>query len=476
MKKIINIIQNVGQFRSLFLVFLLTLITGCKQSTSETSLDNILERKQVNVGTLFGPNSYYIGAKGAQGFEYELAKSYAQSLGVELNIVPTYSLDELFSKLEQGEVDILAAGLAVTEQRRKRFRFAPSYKNVSQKLVFKQGRAWPRSIEDVDAPITVVKHSSHEENLQQLQRQYANLDVASTDVFDSDELLAQVIEGRIDFTVADSHSLALKRRYYPELSVAFTIDTAKPIAWAISQNSDDALLASLVEFFGDRHTNGMILALDDKYYGHVQDFNYVDTRAFIGAIEHKLPQYAHLFQRYSKSIDWRLLAALSYQESHWNPHARSYTGVRGMMMLTLPTAKQMGVVNRLDSEQSIRGGAQYLARLMARVPARIQDPDRRWFALAAYNIGWGHLEDARRLTEQQGGDPDRWIDVKERLVLLQQRKYYQHTRYGFARGSEAVDYVENIRAYYDTLVYMAQKSRLFDTESKVVNSDVSAAP
>jgi membrane-bound lytic murein transglycosylase F len=157
-------------------------------------------------------------------------------------------------------------------------------------------------------------------------------------------------------------------------------------------------------------------------------------------------------------VDWRLLAAIGYQESHWDPDATSRTGVRGIMMLTQRTATQLGVNNRLDPEQSIEGGARYFLRMHRRVPARIQEPDRTWMALAAYNMGYGHLEDARVLTQKQGGDPDLWLDVNERLPLLSQEKWYRQTRYGYARGYEAKQYVENIRSYFDTLIWMETRS------------------
>lgn len=147
---------------------------------------------------------------------------------------------------------------------------------------------------------------------------------------------------------------------------------------------------------------------------------------------------------------------MAYQESHWDPEAVSPTGVRGMMMLTRATASDLGIETRTDAEQSINGGARYFASLLSRIPARIQEPDRKWMALASYNIGLGHLEDARRITEREGYNPDLWIDVKKHLPLLRQKKYYKNTRFGYARGNEAVNYVENIRRYYDSLLWLEQ--------------------
>jgi len=149
------------------------------------------------------------------------------------------------------------------------------------------------------------------------------------------------------------------------------------------------------------------------------------------------------------------LAAIGYQESHWKARARSRTGVRGLMMLTRTTAKEMGVKNRLNAEQSIKGGSAYFAKLKKRFE-HINEPDRTWIALAAYNVGAGHVRDAQKITEKQGGDPERWMDLKERLPLLAQKKYYKKTQFGFARGYEPVEYVQNIRRFYDLLVWREQ--------------------
>ena len=455
---------------SLFLLAV-TVISGCKPVDEPPGLQAILDRGYINVGTIFGPNSYYLDAHGPAGFEYELAKKYADYLGVQLKIVPSYNLEELFPKLDAGDVDFLAAGLAVTPKRLARYDFAPSYDEVSQKLVFKQGNVRPRRLADLTGSFMVTSSSSHAENLVLLKEAHSNLTWQETSELDSEELLVKVLAGELDYTIADSHSLAINRRYYPEISIGFTIKKPAPLAWLVSKKGDDSILASLIEFFGQVHQDGTLLALDDKYYGHVEQFDYVDTRMFIKAIQDKLPLYQNLFVKHNQELDWRLLAAISYQESHWEPKARSYTGVRGMMMLTLATAKQMGIKSRLDVEQSISGGAKYFKKLINLMPDRIPNPDRVWFALASYNVGFGHLNDARIITERMGGDPDRWVEVKTRLPLLKQKKYYKQTKYGYARGEEPVHYVENIRRYYDTLTWMDDKAN----KEKIMNKALQAA-
>lgn len=459
-------------YRYISLTLLLSLLLlGCQPVSKDVNLQRIIERGYVSVGTLYGATSYYLEADGPTGFEYELAKKYADSLGVTLKIVPSYNIDDLFPKLDSGEVDFLAASLTVTPKRREHYYFSPSYDRVSQKLVFMQGNIRPRQLLDLTGSLVVTSGSSHAENLENLKLSNSNLTWQENPDLDSEELLLQVLSGEIDYTIIDSNALAISRRYYPEISIGFTIKSPEPLAWFVSKNRDSSILASLIEFFGQVHHDGTLLALDNKYYGHIEKFNYVDTRMFIQAVERDLPKYQAIFEKHGQEIDWRLLAAISYQESHWDPKARSHTGVRGMMMLTLPTAKQMGIKSRLDAEQSIRGGAKYFKQMIDRMPDRVPSPDRLWFALASYNVGLGHLNDARKITKDQGGDPDRWVEVKSRLPLLKQKKYYKKTKYGYARGDESVNYVENIRRYYDTLEWMDEQSKTKKLQQSIALTD-----
>ncbi|MDX1390925.1 MAG: membrane-bound lytic murein transglycosylase MltF, partial [Rheinheimera sp.] len=340
-----------------------------------------------------------------------------------------------------------------------KYRASPAYRWINEVLVFKQGNTWPRSLQELTDTIVVVKDSSHVETLQQLAEQHSHLSWQQHPTLDADEILQQVVDGQIAYTLTDSNQLALNRRFYPNLSIAFTVRDNMPVSWLLSDSQDDSLYAVMIEFFGAMYQGGELIALEDRYFGHIQQFDYVDTLVFIEAIEKNLPALKNWFVHYAGELDWRLLAALSYQESHWDAKAKSPTGVRGLMMLTLPTAQQMGVTSRLDPQQSIQGGSRYLHRLVSRIPQRIAMPDRLWFALASYNIGWGHVEDARILTQRQGADPDKWLEVKQRLPLLRQKNIYQTTKYGYARGDEAVTYVDNIRRYYDTLLWVDERQQ-----------------
>ncbi len=464
--------RNLKQF--LILTCASIFMMGCQiESQPKSDLDQIRERGVLRVGTLNNQLSFYIGPDGPAGLDYELAREFANELGVQLEMKPAYRISSLYPALDNGEIDIIAAGLSQSQERIQRFRAGPAYYYVSQQLVYKPGTWRPRNLEQLlnnqdklieenegQAILRIISDSHFNKTLAAIQNEHENFQYEVDSNADVNDLLKQVSQGDLRFTVADSVEVSLSQRIYPELALAFELTEDQPISWFIRRSEDESLYALMIEFFGNQKQSGNLATLEEKYIGHIGTFDYVDTRAFIRALDSTLPKWAPLFEKYSGEFDWRLIAALGYQESHWNPTAKSPTGVRGMMMLTLPTAKSVGVTNRLDPEQSIRGGAEYLRRMVARVPDSIPEHEKIWFALASYNVGFGHMMDARRLTRAQGGNPDAWADVKDRLPLLRQKKYYSQTRYGYARGDEARNYVENIRRYYQTIIgHVEQQSR-----------------
>lgn len=428
------------------------LLVGCLQGDDASQLDKIKASGQLHIKTIFNPLTYYIDDNNRPaGLDYELLERFSDYLDVELVVHPYYSIDDMFTTPEKSPISIYAAGLSRTEKRQKKFRSSPSYYQVEQLLIYRKGNLRPRDISQIQDPIFVVKNSSHEEKIQKLIRQSPELNLTFKTVPDSEILLRQLEEGDIKLAIVNDITLAQNQYYYPHLARAFTLDAKKDIVWLMDKSADDSLANAVLEFFSIQQANGTIVRLQEKNFGHIDDFDFVDTRTFLRRVNTHLPKYQSLFQKYSGDLDWRLLAATSYQESHWNPRAKSPTGVRGMMMLTWPTAKSMGVTSRLDAEQSIRGGAKYLTNLIGRMPESIPEHAKPWFALAAYNIGFGHLMDARSITEKLGNNPDSWTDVKASIPLLQQAKWYKHTRFGYARGNEAIKYVNNIRKYYDSL-------------------------
>ena len=424
-----------------------------------SQLDRVQDKGVLTVITRNSPTTYYIGPEGPTGPEYDLAKAFADELGVELEIITPDRFSDIIPAIENGDADLAAAGLTVTESRARRVRFAPAYQQITQQLVYRtgRGRARPHSLEDLEGRmVDVVAGSSHQERLEQLKPEYPQLDWKLHRSADSEELLYLVWEGLMDYTIADSNEVTLNQRFYPELAVAFDLTEPEELAWAFPPGDDDSLYQEAVQFFEAIREDGRLEQILERHYGHAERLDYVGTRVYLRHIAKRLPEYREVFKEAAQKydLDWRLLAAIGYQESNWNPRARSPTGVRGLMMLTQRTARQMDVTNRLDPEQSIMGGARYFKHVKEKIPERIPEPDRTWLALAAYNVGFGHMEDARKITDHQGADPDKWIDVMERLPLLSQKAYYKYTRYGYARGREPVKYVQNIRSYYDILVWV----------------------
>ena len=419
-------------------------------------LERIKNDGQLIVVTRNSPTTYYEDVDGPAGLEYEMAKMFAEELGVELTLVIPDTFDDLFEQISDNRVHIAAAGLTITKDREKIFQFGPAYQEITEQLVYNIANKRPKNLKKLDGTLEVVANSSHEERLKYLQDIITDLNWKSDHELESGDLLQMVSDNIIEHTIADSNELLLNQRFLINLRVAFDVSEPQLLAWAMPKTDDKSLFREIQKFFKKIKENGELTRLIERNYGHVEDFDYVGTKIFMRHIETRLPVYQAFFEEAAaeQGLDWRLIAAMGYQESHWDPDAVSPTGVRGIMMLTLKTAKDMKVKNRLDPESSISGGAKYFKKTLERIDEDITEPDNIWMTMAAYNVGFYHVEDARIITRKLKKDPNRWIDVRESLPLLAKRKWYKQTRYGYARGWEPVRYVENIRSYYDILKWV----------------------
>jgi len=434
------------------------LVSTCAQPPS--LLEEVTALGELRVITRNSPTTYYTGANGPEGPEYDLIKGFAEYIGVKLKLETSRRFTDLIPTVETGRAHVAAAGLTMTQERSKRVDFGPAYQEVRQFIIYKLGTGRPRSIDDLlGKKIEVVAGSSYVETLADVQKIRPNLIWTENPHADLAELLTAVADQDIQYTVADSTLYKVYRNYVPEIRVGFEITMGESLAWAFPKRHDRSLIERAEMYLEHIKHNGNYDKIMDRYYGHTQRFDYVGTRTFIRDYRRRLPQYRDMFETagITTNTDWRLLTAIGYQESHWNPNAVSPTGVRGIMMLTSRTARIMDVENRTDPAESIRGGADYFARIKARIPKSIQEPDRTWFALAAYNVGYGHLQDARKITRELGKDHNSWIHVRNSLKLLAQQQWYSKTKHGYARGWEPVMYVENIRNYYDILVWLTKQ-------------------
>ncbi|WP_338884920.1 MULTISPECIES: membrane-bound lytic murein transglycosylase MltF [Xenorhabdus] len=439
----------------------------------QEQINKILARGELRVSTISSPLLSLNSKNEPTGFDYELVKRFADYLGVKLVIKFRPNIKQLFDDLENDKADFLAAGLIYNKDRLDQTRTGPAYASVIQQLVYRKGEARPRSFGDLKGKLIVTAGSAHVSELKKWkEKSYPELSWEETPRENTQQLLEQLSEGKIDYTISDSLSLALQQRIHPNLAVAFDVSEESPLTWYLKRNGDYSLYSAMLDFFSMLTENGIMSRLQEKYFSHVGSFDYFDTISFIRAIDKLLPTYQPIFQQYAGSLDWQLVAAIAWQESHWDPQATSPTGVRGLMMLTRPTAEWAGIHDRLDPEESVKGGMAYLNYLMERLPKTIPEDERIWFALAAYNMGYGHLLDARKLTAAQKSNPDSWLDVKTRLPLLSKKKYYANTTYGYARGYEAYRYVENIRRYYLSLEgYMRAKANREKAKSNEAPTD-----
>lgn len=423
-------------------------VAGCSR---DSSVDGIRRSGKLVVITDNNAHCYYTYRGKAMGFEYDLAKAFADRLGVDLK-VRTPGWDGLFPALQKGRGDLVAASLTVTEQRQTQVDFSAPYLPIRQHIIYHRDKRAPRTIDDLAGrTIHVRRGSSYHERLLQLKKEGVDVRLVLHANVPTEELIRQVADQEIALTVADTNVAVLNRRYYPAVAIGFPIAEEQSLAWAV-RKGNTSLLKEINAFWDAIKADGTFDKLYRKYYTGVKNFDYVDVVSFHNAVEDRLPRYADLIRREAErhGFDWRLIAATIYQESHFNPHARSHTGVRGLMQLTLETAAEMGIENRLDAEESIRGGVKYLAGIYARfddIPGR----DRMLFTLASYNVGYGHVRDAQEIAREKNLPPDKWASLRETLPLLRLRRYYSKTQYGYARGTEPVRFVTRILNYYDIL-------------------------
>jgi membrane-bound lytic murein transglycosylase F len=432
-------------------LMVMSALAGCGPGT--VSMPD--QTKELVVGVRNSPTTYYTDREGQPaGFEYDLAARFAEKNGWSLRLVNADDLDALFSLVREGRVHLAAAGLTATEDRKRRMSFGPGYGRVEEWVVCNAKGRVPRTLADIkELRLEVVAGSSHEDHLAEQRARVPGLKWVAMRAPGPEELLVRVDLGLSDCTVSDSDSLAVAHNFHPNLQDAILLRGGQTQAWAMRLGVDVRFARKVTQFFREMEKSGELAKLRERYFGHVTRLADADVLGILERRATLLPELLPNFQaaQQETGIDWRLLAAIAYQESQWDAHAVSPTGVRGIMMLTENTADHLGVKNRLDAKESIHGGARYIVQLRDGLAEEILEPDRTWFALAAYNIGPGHLEDARILARRLGKNPNAWLDMKNILPLLSRTQHNRKLRYGYARGGEARAFAENVRIYNDIL-------------------------
>ena len=454
--------SGVAARRAWLLLVTICLLAACGEMgrSAQKRLDAVRESGVLRVASVYGRTTCYSGPNGLVGYECELTQGIARSVGASAEVIFVQTPADAVQAVIDGRADVAAAALTRNIAQRDQVRFSLAVDRSAPQLVFRMGDPRPKTAADLKGRLLVSEGAGHASRLAMLSAAAPGVKAETTNAFDAEDLLFQVASGELEYTIASSPLVAINERYYPQLRTAFDVGEPEDVVLAFKLEKDRSLYDAAQAYLS-RISGKELARLHDRYYGHVEELDYFSAVQVANHMRSRLPRYRAMFEDSGRrhGIDWRLLAAIGYQESHWDPNATSYTGVRGIMMLTNDTALRYKIDNREDPAQSIEGGARVLADLMKAIPPEVPEPDRTWMALAGYNQGLGHLLDARQLTAERGGDSAHWMDLRDSYPLLSRPRWAKNAKYGFARGREAVDFVANVRAYLDIITMFSSGVR-----------------
>jgi len=460
---------------ALLLATLAVLCAACTPSTSR--LEQIRARGVLRVAMLNQPTVYYLGSHGAQGYEYRLASAFAERLNVQLVVAPVADVNALRQALASGAADIVAAQLTADDIWRSSALISNNYRRLPQLVIQRRGAKPVKSIEDLRGKRLVVSAGSPQLQLLAELRGHGAPYLSWTELRrEQADPVEWVSSDDADCAIVDDSEFRFTQFTSPETVIAFQLPEKRAVQWMLPRSATE-LRDAVNVFLRDAEHSGLMERLETETRAEVQPFEYIEAQHFQADIASKLPalqaQFAEAAQKYG--LDWRLVAAVGYQESKWEPAAHSVDGATGIMMLTRTTAETVGTTDREDATQSIQGGAAYLARVRDMIPERIHEPDRTWFALAAYNVGYGHLEDARILAQSQGRDADTWSDVRQVLPLLADERWYREAKRGYARGWEPVKFVDQVQGFLSVLQWQ-QPGKTADPTAAPVTAPRTQSP
>ena len=428
----------------------------------------ILQNNEIKIVTRFGPSDYYEIKSEENGYTYDVMKGFADFIGVKLTVITMDSLEDAINALNNREVDILA-NMGVTNNVKTSY----AYNKVNQYIVYNSKYTpKPDEINDLNGnDIEIIDSIIIKNNLDSFLKPI-NVNLVISKEKNIGEIINLIKDNKIKYTVVNNNELAIFNKYFPEIKIGFKIGENIPSTWAIPENTNHQLEEKLSEYFTQILKTNKLKKFYTKHFTEKIQYTFVGTRSFLADFLNVFPLYEFYFKKYAKlyNHDWRLLASIGYQESKWDKDAVSYTGVRGLMMLTKNTSKEMNVEDREDPIQSIEGGAKYLKKMLKSLPDNINNNDKIWYAIASYNIGFRHIEDAMKMADNEGVNSGNWYLLEPYILRLSQSKYYKNTKYGYARGWETLKYVQNIRQYYDILVFLDSQDN--NNETKQIDKQI----
>jgi len=473
-------------FRILVFAFIVLFATGCnktknistnskesfnKPSTLEPiayDLDEIKESGVLRAITTFSPTGYFLYKGQAMGFEYEMLHRLAKSIGVDLEIVLAKNVDSVIPMLNRGDGDIIALGFTIMGNRKEEISFTDPYLITYQSLVQKKPDNWRKISRDnvkkklatdivdlIRDTVSVRKNTSYYDRLSKLSNELGDtiyINVLPGE-FTDEEIIKMVADGKIKYTVIDNNIAEINKSYYPNIDTDTQISLSQRIAWAVRKNSPELLIKmnDKLRLLKNTATYNIIY---NKYFKNRSQFNKRLGSQFYTESTGKISKYDNLVKKYTADMgwDWRLVKALMYQESRFKVDGKSWAGASGLMQLMPSTAKALGVTDIHDPEQNIKAGITFLKRMYKNwedIPDSIQ---RIKFSMASYNAGYGHVQDAQKLTKNYKGNELVWDNGVDKYILnLSKVKYYNDpvVKYGYVRGSEPYNYIIEIFNRYE---------------------------
>ncbi len=451
-------------------------VAGCRDQRGKQSRSSdqkisrdwprIRESGKLIALTDFNSTDYFIYRGEPMGYQFELLKALAGYLNVNLEIRVDNDLERSFRKLEEGECDVLAINLTVTRERKKVIRFTDPIGQTRQVLVQRKPKGWRRMTLDAinhalirntldlaGKTIYVQKNSSYAERLHNLMDEIGDTIIVEEVDVEAERLIKMVADGEIDYTVADENVAKVNSTYYPVLDVKTAISFPQNLAWALRKENTDQLLSMINAWISGYRKTLDYAMIYKKYFENPKSKVRVKSDYFVLG-NGRISPYDPLIKRCSDSLewDWRLLASMIYQESHFDPKATSWAGAMGLMQIMPSTVKQYHVKDPFDPGENIRTGVKFLRWINSIFDETVPDKQERIkFILASYNTGQGHVKDAMRLAEKYGKDPTSWKEVEGFLLKLSEEKYFLDpvVKYGYCRGDEPVNYVEQILDRYN---------------------------
>lgn len=428
------------------------------QVTSDTPQEHPFKHLRIAIPT--GYLHWFDDRDGLSGLEHDLLLDFARKHDLELELEIVSNTQQALALLTQGNVDLAAGTISQATATRNKLISTVSFMESRYQVVTSPGVDVIEHPNQLAATRVVVEAGSN--IIPVLQSLTAGQPLTHWTISHTDSaegLLAKLVNHEIDATITDTRSAMIMQHHYPQLQVGYEFPEVHPVVWTMSESLSARFGNALNDYLDNQMRHGTIAILNERYTDPASQQSYLDLVAFKDQVDTTLPRFRHMFIDAANKTDndWRLIAALSYQESMWDPHAVSFTGVEGLMQLTEDTARHLKV-DRNDPAQSIQGAARYINWLSERLPDQIEQPDRTWLALASYNLGPGHVDDAMSLAAERGLNPYRWRDLKLILPLLEDKELAKKTKFGSARGSEALVHVTRVRGFYQLLTRLENRA------------------